>query len=323
MRKKILIAQSISRNGIDLLEEKGYEPVYAQSEDRDHIKEMIRGCHGAISKTFFLDREILSCAPNLKVIGKHGIGVDNVVSVTDATALGICVCNTPVANCHSVAEHTMGFLIALAKHFGRMDRAVRANDFGITDRLFAGELKGKTLGLVGLGNIGKIVARMAHMGFEMTVIAYDPYADGNPDYVSMTDDLDTLLAQSDFVSLHVPAIPQTNRMIGLAQIRKMKLGAYLVNCARGSVVDENALALALRENLIRGAALDVYESEPPAPDHPLLALPNVILTPHSAALSEEALFNMSYYAAMGVDEVLSGKKPTWCVNWDSIEHEQD
>lgn len=318
MEKKILIAQPIAASGIEYLRGRGYTLVFPEREDRHEIMSLIRDCEGAISKTFLLDREILECAPALKVIGKHGAGVDNVVNVKDANELGICVCNTPLANCRSVAEHTMGFILALSKNLAQMDRAVREDDFAVTDRMNASSLEGKTLGIIGVGNIGSQVARMAHMGFDMEILAYDPWSRTDEKYITFTDKMEELLEKSDFVSLHLPSSPETYHMIGEVQLQRMKHDACLINCARGQLVDEEALERALRDHVIRAAALDVYDPEPPVPGNPLFLLPNILFSPHSAALSTEAMDAMSYGAALGVDEVLEGKKPTWCVNWNEV-----
>lgn len=316
MAKKIFIPQEIAESGKIFLRENGYEIKESNDHSTDALKRDIADCEAVLSKTLFFPEEVLKAGKVLKVIGKHGVGPDNVVDVATATRLGIYVVNTPTANANSVAEHTIGFIIALAKRFITMDRATREGDFDIPARLNSVELEGKTLGLAGLGRIGTAVAKKAYFGLDMKVKGYDPYAQkaGLPDYIEIVDNSDDIFSSSDFVSLHMPSTLETKGMIDAGKLKLMKPNAYLINCARGNLINEVDLIKTLKSKLIAGAALDVFEDEPPKPNNPLFALPNVILTPHSAALSKEALDRMSYYAAMGIHEVLSGKKPTWPVN---------
>ena len=314
-KKKVLLAQEIEKSGVEYLQQRGYEVVRAPREERGCIRELIRDGEGVMSKTFFLDRETLACAPALRVVGKHGVGGDNVVDVAAASALGICVVNTPRANANSVAEHTIGMILALSKNFRQMDLAVREGDFFAAERMPAHEVREKTLALIGYGNIGKRVAQIAHDGLGMQVIAYDPYfiRDEQESSVRRAAALEEALRVGDYISLHLPGVEKTYHLIGEAQIRQMKPGACLINCARGSVVDTDALTAALKSGRIRAAALDVYEEEPPKAGQELFSLGNVLLTPHSSALSEEALRQMSRDVAAGVDAVLSGKTPEWPV----------
>ncbi len=178
------------------------------------------------------------------------------------------------------------------------------------------ELEGKTLGLIGLGRIGRAAAKKATYGLDMRVIAYDPYVsrgDGAPP-VELVRDRDEVFRRDDFVSLHLPATPETRRMVSERELSLMKPGAYLINAARGEIVDEAALVEALRQGVIAGAGLDVYADEPPRPENPLFRMENVIGTQHNAALTREATARMALHAAIGIDEVLSGKQPSWPVN---------
>jgi D-3-phosphoglycerate dehydrogenase len=316
MAYKVLIVEDITEPGKKLLRENGYEIKISLDTSIDGLRRDIADCDAALSKTVLLTREVLESAKKLKVIGKHGAGVDNVVDVEVATNLGIRVVNTPYANTKSVAEYTIGLIIALAKNLIRMNAAMEKGDFGIGERLQSSELSEKTLGLIGLGKIGNLVAQKAHHGLEMKVIAYDPYVSKArlSDYVDLIDDIDEVFKKSDFVSLHLPSTKETVNLIDYQKFLKMKPDACFINCARGNIVKETDLIRALENKTIAGAAVDVYELEPPQPDNPLLLMPNVIHTPHSAALSKEALDRMSYGAALGIHEVLSGKSPTWGVN---------
>lgn len=316
MAYKVLIVEDISEPGKALLLDNGYEVKISSDTSIDTLKRDIADCDAVLSKTVLLTSEVLKSAKNLKVIGKHGAGVDNVVNVDDATNLGIYVVNTPYANCKSVAEYTLGFIVALAKNFIPVHAAMEKGDFQVGERLQSSELSEKTLGLIGLGKIGNLVAQKSHYGLEMNIIAYDPYVSRKevPDYIRLVDNIDEICQQSDFISLHLPSTKESINLIDYRKFKMMKTGAYFINCARGNIVNEADLILALKNKVIAGAALDVYKEEPPRLDNPLLTMPNVIHTAHSAALSKEALDRMSHGAAMGIHEVLSGKKPTWVVN---------
>lgn len=313
------MVQSIDPFGTAYLKKRDYEVILASDTKKSALLPLMRDCDGVISKTQFLDRELLCASQRLKVIGKHGAGVDNVVNIKDASQLGIYVVNTPCANSVSVAEHTLAMILALSKNLIIMDTAVRNGDFFITDRLFASEVRGKVLSIIGFGNIGRRAAAMAHFGFGMKISAFDPYYSRKsiPEYVHFTKTLEEAVSSGDFVSLHLPATGESFHIINERTLNLMKPGSCLINCARGSVVDTQALAAALAEKKIRGAALDVFEEEPLPTDSPLLKVENVILTPHSCALSAEALRRMSGDVAMGVDQALSGNVPNWCVNWDA------
>ena len=296
MVHKVLIVEDITEPGKKLLRDKGYEIRISTDTSIEALKRDIADCDAVLSKTVLLTREVLEAGKKLKVIGKHGAGVDNVVRVEDATELGIRVVYTPFANSVSVAEYTLGFIIALAKHLTRVNAAMEKADFSAGERWQSSELGGKTLGLVGLGKIGGLVARKAHLGLDMRVIAYDPYVAKKdlPEFIELVADIDTVFATSDFLSLHLPSTKESVGLVDYARLARMKRSAYFINCARGSIVREDDLVRALREGVIAGAAIDVYQPEPPQPENPLLAMDNVIHTAHSAALSKEALDRMSH-----------------------------
>lgn len=320
MKPRVLIVEDITEPGKQFLRENGYDLIISSDTSVEAIKRDIECCDAVLSKTILLTREILESAKNLKVIGKHGAGIDNVVNINDANELGIYVVNTPYANSKSVAEFTIGFIIALAKNFIVMNSAVKNGDFYIAERVHGVELSGKKLGLIGLGNIGKLVAKKAFHGLEMQVFAYDPHVSPAqfPEDIIRVEDVDEIYKGCDFISLHLPATKETVGSVDYRKLALMKRGAYLINCARGSIIVEADLIRALKENLIAGFATDVYATEPPAPDNPLFSMDNVIHTPHCAALSHEALDNMGYGAALGIHEILSGQQATWCVNSNRI-----
>jgi len=258
--------------------------------------------------------------PNLAVISRFGSGTDN-VNVAAASERGIPVLNVPEFCLSEVADHTMALLLCTARHLIALDQATRSGQWRarVTERLR--RIEGKQLGLVGLGRIAQEVARRAQ-AFGMRIAAHDPHveSDAFTRMGAVRLPLDELLATSDFVSLHIPLTPTTRHLMSTEQFARMKPGAIFINTARGAVVDEEALAEALRGGHLGGAALDVYEGlnmfGPPVtePDHPLFHLPNVLLTPHAAACSEEALSELMRAGAQNAIDVLEGRQPQCCVN---------
>ncbi len=320
MGYKVLLAQDVHNSGKQLLEEHGYEIVLSPYEDEDTIKELIQDCDAVFSKTFFLTEEILKSGKKLKVIAKHGTGIDNVVDIETASRLGIYVVNTPLANGDSVAEHTITGMMAFAKKLVKMDFETRKGNFRANECGDLHEVLGKTLGIIGLGNIGRKVAKIAALGLDMNVIGYDPYVKNGtlPEYITLASDLNAVLKQSDYVTLHLGATVETKGLVDKSKLELMKPTAVLLNFARGSIVVEKDLIIALKEGVIAGAVLDVYENEPVNIDNPLLSMENVLLSPHSAAVTDEALCRMSYQGAQGIVEILSGEKPAWCPNFELI-----
>ena len=256
--------------------------------------------------------EVLAAGERLRVVGRAGTGVDN-IDVDAATRRGILVVNAPAANSVAAAELTIGFILALARRLPQAHNSLQAGKWE-RGKFMGLEVRGKTLGLVGLGRIGSEVARRAR-GLEMTVLAYDPVVSTDRAAqlgVTLTT-LDEVLAQSDFVSLHVPLLESTRHMINAARLAQMKPTAYLINAARGGVVDEAALLEALEQHRIAGAALDVFEHEPPV-GSPLLGRPDVITTPHLGASTVEAQATAGVDVAEGVLTALAGGTPLYAVN---------
>jgi phosphoglycerate dehydrogenase-like enzyme len=263
--------------------------------------------------------------PQLKALVRFGIGVDR-VDLAAASERGIAVINTPDGPTESTAEHAIGLILGLAKGIGLADRHLHGGGpFAIRTLIEPGlELEGATLGLVGLGRIGRRVAQIAS-ALGMRVLGVDPLMTAEQASalgVELTE-LPTLLARSDVVSLHAPSIPATYRLIGVEALALMKQGAYLVNVARGELVDEAALLDALRRGHLAGAALDVFDPEPPDPDNPLLFEPNVIVTPHIAAFTRASIRRMHMMAAEQAAQVLRGERPPNVVNaevWERRRH---
>ncbi len=254
---------------------------------------------------------VIAAANRLKVIAKYGVGYDK-IDVAAASARGISVCITPGANNESVADMAFCLLLSAARQVPRCHADVREGRY---QPVVGCEVYRKTIGIVGLGRIGKGVARRAK-GFAMQVLAFDEYPDREfaaSEGVELVD-LPTLLRRSDFVSLHVPATAATAGLIGARELAQMQPTAFLVNTARGDVVDEQALYEALRDGKLAGAGLDVFRSEPPDPMSPLLNLPNVVLSPHTAAHTVESVNNMGLMAAENVVAVLGGRRPHAVVN---------
>lgn len=279
--------------------------------------EDVKDADAILVRTTPITREVLEAAPRLKVVGRHGVGVDN-IDVAAATELGIPVVYAPGSNTLAVAEHAVMLMLALAKNVFSADRALRTeHNFASRFTIPSTELAGKTLGLIGFGKIGQAVAKRCGLGFEMRVIAYDPYLNAEAAKaldVTPASSVDEVLEQADVVSLHAPATPENYHLIGREQLQKMRPHALLINTARGPLVDEKALYEALKAGRIAGAGLDVFDPEPPEPSNPLFELPNVIVTPHMAAHTDESLRRMATWAAEGILQVLRGEYPTRIFN---------
>jgi D-3-phosphoglycerate dehydrogenase len=291
---RILICDELAPAALEIFRAKGFAPEVRIGLTEDELVEHARGAHALVVRSATrITRRVIEAATDLRVIGRAGVGVDNVDSDA-ATEHGVVVMNTPTGNTVTTGEHALALLLALARHVPRGDRLVRKGSWS-KKGLTGSEIAGKQLGVVGLGRIGRIVADRA-LGLKMRVVAFDPYlSESNAQLGAGIElvDLDRLLATSDFVTLHVPLIESTRNLISKERIARMKPGARLINAARGGLVDEAALLEALEEGRLAGAALDVLAEEPPAKDHPLLARDDVIVTPHLGAASHEAQHNVA------------------------------
>jgi D-3-phosphoglycerate dehydrogenase / 2-oxoglutarate reductase len=257
-----------------------------------------------------VDRPLLRRAERLQVVGRYGAGVDN-IDLVAAAEFGIAVVNTPGANAQSVAEHALASLLALSRDIRGLDSSVRCGDWSRRDRSPGREMHGGVLGVVGFGDIGVRLARACHLGLGMDVTYWDNVrrADIESSLCARRLALHELLEQSDVVSLHVPLTAATRNLIGAPELDRMKPDGFLLNLARGGIVDESALAAALHRGHLAGAALDVFVEEPLPPSSPLLAAPRLLLTPHAAALSEQACSRMAQAVAGDVLRVLRGQEP--------------
>jgi len=294
----------------DAVEEVRYNPL-GRPLKASELQGMVRDIDGIIAGVDEISAEVLEAAPRLKVISRYGVGVDG-IDIEAATKKGIVVTNTPGANSSAVAELTIGLVIALAR---RICEASSSTRNGLWPRMVGIGLKGKTVGLVGLGRIGKEVARRLR-AFECRVLAFDPAVSEEEarEVAATKTELSELLSESDIVSLHVPLLPSTRDMVNEEFIRLMKKDAFLVNTARGELVDEEALHRALREGRLAGAALDCMRQEPPPKAHPLLEMKEVLLTPHMGAHTDEAMSVMGWMALRACLAVLKGQRPENVVN---------
>ncbi len=310
---KVLVAEALAPSGIELLRQHHEvdERIGLTSEEYQAILPEYDAL--LVRSQVKVDAAMIAAGTRLSVIGRAGVGVDN-VDLDAATHAGITVVNAPTGNTIAAAEHTLALLFALARKVAAADASVRRGEWRRS--AFTGvELRGKVLGIVGLGKIGGVIADRAR-AMEMTVLGSDPYVtvEAAANHGIELVAFDELLARSDVVTLHVPKTKATAGMVGAAQLARMKPTAFLLNVARGGVVDEAALAAALRAGTIAGAAVDVFSSEPPAADNPLLAAPNTVLTPHLGASTAEAQVAVAEEAAQQVLEVLDGRPARHAIN---------
>jgi D-3-phosphoglycerate dehydrogenase len=264
---------------------------------------------------WFPDAKLVAKAPNLLAICSLGAGYD-IIDVDACTKAGILVCNQSGANKEAVAEHTLGLMLAISKKIMETDRAIRKESTIERFRFIGTELLGKTIGVIGLGNIGSRVAEICRSAFRMTVLAYDPYlsketmAARGAEKVALAE----ILRRSDYITMHCPRTPETLGMIGYDEFCLMKPTAFFFNTSRGGTYKESDLARALAERKIAGAGIDVFLEEPPPADHPLMAFDNVILTPHNAGSTREAHENVATYASEQWIDIFDGKVPPRLIN---------
>ena len=315
MAYRILIPQDVAQPGKDYLRERGYEIKMGSGITPEAIAADVLDCDAILARTAPYTAKVIDAGNKLKVISRHGVGYDN-IDVARATELGIWVTFAPESLSNTVAEHVIGCTLTLARNFMQLDREMRAGNWGIRDKLLGTDLAGKALGIVGLGRIGRRVAQKASQGLDMKVIGYDPFLKQEQvaEFATPVISMDDVFSVADFVTLHIPGGPSNRGVIGKKQFALMKKTAFFINASRGDVVAEADLLEALRNGSIAGAAIDVYEKEPPQKDNPLMSLSNVLLTPHNASQTRECMIRMALHAAQGIDEVLSGKRPTWPVN---------
>ncbi len=316
---KVYILSPIHRAGVEWISARAKTVLWSDDEvnnwpaDADAV--IIRGTN--------IRRADLAQAANLKVVGKHGIGVDN-IDLNAAKDLGIRVVNTPHENVESVAELAVAFMLALSRRLPvgheslKMGTALPAGRVSLADNFIGNEMLSKSIGIIGMGKIGQRVAEILTAAFRMKCYGFDPYFteerwSKNAVKVQKCDTVEKLIAASDYVSIHVPLTPETENLIGPSQFNHFKTTAYLINTARGGIVDETALYGALVAKKLQGAGLDVFEKDPPDQKNPLFSLPNFMGMPHMGASTKEALERMSLAVVQEVFAVLIGDQPRYPV----------
>lgn len=315
----ILVVDPIAQDGIDALKRQTEVDVRL-GLSRDELLRLVGQYDGLVVRSETkVTAEVIAAGARLQVIGRAGVGVDN-IDVDAATARGIVVVNAPSGNTIAVAEHTLGLIIAAARNITQAAAALREGRWERA-KFMGVEIRGKTLGVLGLGRIGTEVARRAQ-SFEMRIIGHDPYVSEEhaSRFGARLVDLPTILAESDILTIHTPATVQTEGLIGKNELTQMKPTAWIVNCARGGIVDEAELLLALNDGRIAGAALDVFSQEP-AGDNPLVRHPKVVATPHLAASTQEAQVNVAVEVAEQMIAVLEGRPAPFAVNAPPISAE--
>ena len=305
--KRIFVADEVSDSGLQPLRDAGFAIDKRTGLHSEELGQLLAGCAGLVVRSETkVSSELMDAASTLRVIGRAGVGVDN-IDVAAATARGIVVMNAPDGNTITTAEHTLALLIALARRVPQANISLKAGKWE-RKRFIGVELLGKTLGIIGLGRIGRVVASRAR-AFDMNIIAYDPFIapEQARDLEIELATLDEVLARADFLTIHTPATAETRRILDGKAFAKMKKGVRIINCARGELVDEQALFEAIKSGTVAGAALDVFAVEPPAADSPLLALEEVIVTPHLGASTAEAQEGVAFTVAEQMrDYLLTG-----------------
>jgi D-3-phosphoglycerate dehydrogenase len=307
---KVLIAPAPLANldgpFLHLLKENGFEPVYPakpQQMVEDELMAILPGVSASLAGSEPYSRRVLDAHPQLRVIARAGVGYD-AVDTKAATDHGAAVCIAAGTNQGSVAEQTFGLMLALSREIVAQNNSVKAGGWPRKALL---PLRGRTIGIAGLGRIGKAVATRA-LAFDMKVIAYDPF----PDIAFCTQHkiplvtLDQVVAESDYLSVHIPATPETKHIFNKQMFAKMKPTAFFINTSRGALVNEADLLEVLKAGKLAGAGLDVFEQEPTPPNHPLFALPNVIVTPHAAGVDVQSRDDMAYSAAKSIVTLMKG-----------------
>lgn len=321
---KVFLSEVIHPAAVALLE-KSAEIIRPRDNSRESFLEALQEVEGIIARKIYIRAEEMAHAPKLKIIARHGVGLDS-VDIQEATRRGILVTYTPGENRESVAELTIAFILSLARKIPQAQAAMHSlpkgeigqftallNKFQLTGI----DIEGKTLGIIGTGRIGSTVAKKCVAAFAMQVKGYDPYVSAatmKSFNVEKVERLAELLPQVDFLTIHCPLTSETYGLVGEKELRAMKKGAFIINTARGGIVSEKALYNALSSGHIAGAALDVWETEPPDPADPLLRHPHVLATPHYAGTTEESLYRVGMAAVEEVLRVLRGEPPKNAVN---------
>lgn len=314
-RKRVIITEYIDPAGLEILS-RYFDLQYLPDTPKVRLKDVLPDAHGIGVRLASISADLMALAPKLKVIAKHGVGIDN-IDVSAATSRRIVVVTTPKANAVSVAEHILSLMLCLGNRICAANADLKAGRFERREDYVGVELKGKTLGVVGLGRIGSETARKCKSGFGMNIVAYDPMLSAETFELTgyrRADTLGPLLEESDFVVLCVPMTNQTAGMIGARELSWMKETAFIINTSRGGLIDEAALYSSLAGGKLAGAAMDTFVKEPVGPENPLLSLDNFIATPHVAGATHEAMRRMATDLAEEIVRVLSGERPLYPAN---------
>lgn len=320
--KKILVSDPLSEEGLKILKDVKDFQVDVNTELKpEALKEVIKNYDALVVRSATkVNKDIIGAASNLKVIGRAGVGLDN-VDLEAATQKGIIVMNTPGGNTISTAEHTMSMILALSRNIPQAAASTKKGEWK-RSKFMGVELYGKILGVVGFGRIGKEVAKRCQ-SFGMNILAFDPFLSKEVAEAIGVEvvDLKDLLKNSDYITVHTPMTEETKHMISTEEFAAMKKGVRIINCARGGIIDEQALVVAIKEGKVGGAALDVFEQEPVSPENELLKLDNVIVTPHLGASTEEAQVNVAIEVAEIVRDALLGRGIRNAANYPCLEPE--
>ncbi|MBI2867886.1 MAG: hydroxyacid dehydrogenase [Chloroflexi bacterium] len=320
VRKKVLLVyHTLHPDGERILAQE-VDIVRPKEPTPEAIKQAMRGVHAIVAHgPIRIGRDVLETSTDLEVLSATGSGAD-CFDIAAATDMGLPILNSPGVAPIPVAEHTIGMMIALTKRIVESDTFLRRGDgngWQPRDRFKGVELEGKTVGIVGLGHIGSLVARKCHAAFSMRVLAYDPVLTAEQARergAEQVSSLADLFQRSDVITVHVPLLPNTRGLIGAEEMAHLRPTAFFINASRGGVVDQQALYRCLVEKRIAGAALDVFDPEPPRKDEPLFKLPNVVVTPHSAGVTEESTYRLSVNVAKNLLAALRGERPPSIVN---------
>lgn len=311
--RRVLLPQPVESEALAILKRAGCEIVLAPDPKPETVRPLMKEAQGLILRTGIkITRELLVQADELCIISRTGAGLDN-VDVEAATEKDIIVTSNIGVNTSTVVEHVLALMLALSKRLPLMDNAIRNDNFAIRYQNLPRDLRDKTLGLMGFGRIGSEIGRVCHQMFRMNILAFDPFLPDEvkkecSDWVEFVENQE-LFSRSDVISIHVPLTTQTHHAVGQREISRMKPEAFLINTSRGQIIDESALIEALSQRKIAGAGLDVFSEEPVPKDNPLLSLDNVILTPHTAALTRECVIRMATEAAKCAVDLFNGKEP--------------
>lgn len=306
----VMLTNPIHPRALAMLEAR-HRVVTSPDTSADTLREVAAGADAILVRTL-LPADILDHAPRVRTMVRHGVGLD-FIPVAEATKRGVPVANVPGANTLAVVEHVLGLMLLMARQYHRLDQLTRQGDWECRNRIASFELKGETLGIVGMGRIGCGLATVCQQGLGMKVLGYDPFAKELPQGVQPAG-VEDIFRQARFVSLHVPLTPDTRNLVDKKLLATMRPDAYLINACRGAVVVEDDLVEALDKGTIAGAAQDVFNQEPLPADHPFMKTPNLVLTPHSAALTGGSIVRMGTESVAELLNILDLKKPLNLVN---------